>query len=72
MWWHKKKKVTNPEVETIEQIIEKKKTYEKSVYVGITDEAFSAVAAWCSTQGYSIRLDHVTDNVKYYKISGWD
>ena len=72
MFWKKKKRKLNPEVEAVRELVEKKKGYEPRVFVAINDENLAAIAEWCTSEGYKIEPSHKSDDVKYYKISGWD
>lgn len=73
MWWKKKKKPYNKALENCQLEINLAKAFNKpSVYIPIFSADLDTIKEWCQTEGYTFEADHMTDDVMYYKISGWN
>lgn len=73
MFFNKHKKNVNKELEGIQEDIKMKKALgENYVCLPITSRNTDLIRNWCAQEGYKFEVDHMTDNIFYYKISGWD
>lgn len=76
MLWFKKRKERKRDAEffDIKNDIEMNRALgAMSVCVPIeSTEIKEMVKNWCDSQGYKMTADHITDDVIFYKINGWD
>ena len=73
MFFNKRKKNVNKEVEEIQHdIMTKRALGANYVCLPITSHNTDIIKNWCAREGYKCEVDHMTDDTIYYKISGWD
>ena len=73
MFFNKHKKKVNKEIEEIQDDVRIKKVLgAKYACLPITSHSIENVKDWCAREGYKFEVDHMTDGVIYYKISGWN
>ena len=74
MFWKKNKKKPASIVTNIQTKIEDSKFRGETYFctpVNNTRE-FEEIKRMCDKMGYKFVVDHITDNVIHYRISGWD
>ena len=73
MWWKKKKKPYNKALENCQFEINMAKSFGKPyVCIPIFSAHLEVIKNWCKVEGYECEADHMTENIMYYKISGWN
>lgn len=75
MLWFKKHKENkiNMEFEDIKDEVRMNRSLgAMHIYLPIKSEVIELVRNWCAAEGYKMEVDHITDDMVYYKISGWD
>ena len=73
MFFNKKKKNVNKELEDIQDDVKMKRALGANyVCLPITSHNTDLIKEWCAQEGYKCEVDHMTDDILYYKISGWD
>jgi hypothetical protein len=73
MFFNKHKKNVNKELEEIQDDVKMKRALGANyVCLPITSHNTDLIRDWCAREGYKFEVDHMTDDIFYYKISGWD
>lgn len=73
MFFNKHKKNVNKELEDIQDDVKMKRALGANyVCLPITSHNTDLIRDWCAREGYKFEVDHMTDDIFYYKISGWD
>lgn len=73
MFFKKHKKTINKELEEIQDNVKVKKALGANyVCLPVTSHNTDIIRNWCAREGYKFEVDHMTDDMVYYKISGWD
>ena len=74
MFFNKRKKNVNKELEEIQEDVKMKRALGANyICLPLNSHNTDLIKGWCEQEGYKCEVDHMNEEgTIYYKISGWD